>query len=558
MNSQALPRVKDRVPEDRKRAVLKQVASLAPGNERIALALYGSRVAGYAKANSDYDIILVLKDYRHRARYFYVEGDISASALLVDSVALEKDASKAFLGEFVVGRLLNVYDPLLGEEFLQGVERTYKRRVAMEILAEVVAAHSDFSSELQIPTEYFLFEKLRKRAAIYPPALYSYAKTYSGPLMDENISFAVEGFVEAFGEMQSEGLVALADGYVKLLEHSITSGQLAKLSHLMTDTARGLAQYAVHGYAGRVGWKVVGKEALSKIRRNREVGKIPLALKNPKQGWRLKEGMLIVESGNWLKNVLENLGYDPNTPVETDQLGELYNVAKMYLVNDGEKPVSFAVKHFKDLRSFKWALLNVWAIGAKRFNMSPLARMHREYRASLDLRDMGINTPEVVAVVLNDRIMVTRFIEGESLGHIASQVIRGKAKNPQPIASYGETLARVHGNGYSLGDTKPSNAIYANDEIFLTDLEQASTKGDRSWDIAEFIYFSCKMTPYATGTRALTRAFLKGYLKHGDREAVRKALDLRYLAPFQPFMVPNVSKAVRDEAKKVLTELTST
>ena len=519
------------------------------------MALYGSQVAGYARDDSDYDLLVVLKNYRERARYKYIHGTINLSVLLVDSDALSKDASTASLGEFVVGRLLNVYQPILGSDFFWEVEVAYKRRVAMELLAEIVASYGDFSSELLIPPAYFLFEKLRKRAAIYPPALYSYAKTYTGPMKERNIGFSVEGFSDALDDLAAQGLILRKADHVRLLENSIRRGQLAKLSQLATSTARGLRQYAVHSSAGRVGLGVVGREALSKIRRTREAVELPLELKNPRSLWRIEEGALILDGGNWREAVLESLGHGSHEEIRTEHLGELYNVTRVYAVGKDAKSASFVVKYFRDFRSFKWALLNLWTLTAKRFNMSPLARLHRQFRASLDLRRLGVLTPEILAVVLNDRILVTKFVQGENLGQIVSDIIRRRTTDTSEVNRYGEVLALLHSVGYTVGDTKGSNAIHSQEGIYLTDLEQASKEGDPAWDIAEFLYFSCKLTPQVSGSRTLTRTFLEGYLRVGSTEIVRKALHLKYLAPFQPFLTPQVTQAVRKAMREAATRV---
>jgi len=107
-------------------------------------------------------------------------------------------------------------------------------------------------------------------------------------------------------------------------------------------------------------------------------------------------------------------------------------------------------------------------------------------------------------------------------------------------------VGRIHSQGYTLGDTKPSNAIYYDSKIFLTDLEQAIPAGDRAWDLAEFLYYSAKLTLNTTGVKKITQAFLDGYLKYGSANIIEKALSVKYLAPFQPLLAPTVLKAVRD------------
>jgi thiamine kinase-like enzyme len=48
----------------------------------------------------------------------------------------------------------------------------------------------------------------------------------------------------------------------------------------------------------------------------------------------------------------------------------------------------------------------------------------------------------------------------------------------------------VHALNVVLGDTKPENVMFdPQGNLFLLDFEQASRSGDRSWDIACFLYY---------------------------------------------------------------------
>src|SRR5919201_4814356 len=91
--------------------IRKCLSKLTKGHRRIiAACIYGSRVAGYARPDSDVDLLVVLENYPYVVKYVYFsESGIKLSALAVDRRALERDAKSAFLGEFVVGRLLHIY-----------------------------------------------------------------------------------------------------------------------------------------------------------------------------------------------------------------------------------------------------------------------------------------------------------------------------------------------------------------------------------------------------------------------------------------------------------------
>ena len=103
--------------------ITKIVNNIINKNEIEALCIYGSQIAGYAKQDSDYDVIIVLKDYTEKVKYKYIEDDdVYISALLIDTNYLIADARKGTLGEFVVGRLLNPYFPLIGKELIESIE----------------------------------------------------------------------------------------------------------------------------------------------------------------------------------------------------------------------------------------------------------------------------------------------------------------------------------------------------------------------------------------------------------------------------------------------------
>ena len=53
--------------------VKKIINSIVNEGEIEALCIYGSQIAGYSKPDSDYDVIIVLKDYAEKVKYKYLE-----------------------------------------------------------------------------------------------------------------------------------------------------------------------------------------------------------------------------------------------------------------------------------------------------------------------------------------------------------------------------------------------------------------------------------------------------------------------------------------------------
>jgi len=520
------------------------------GGKALAVAAYGSKVAGYARPDSDYDIIVVAKKFRGRIRYQYVHSPVTAAALVVEAELLESDAVKAYLGEFVSGRLLNVYEPLLNGDLLRKAEVESKKRVLAEEILEMGSQQGEFAQDLLIPLEYFLFDKLHKRALIYPPALYSYIKTYTCPSADENKAFTLEGFAEGALSLQSGGILKLeAKGdtpHVRILGEGLRGRAFARTLSLFNLTKRGVRQYAVHGYAGRVGFNVFKDEALSKVKRMQEKADPPAELVEPKRLIGLEEGVVLPKTEQMVQRLATISGMMAYTKREKS-LGEIYTTARLLTLTDATgKEAKFVLKHFADIRSVKWALLNVWSLSRK-FSTSPQARMHREYSASIALRSRGVSTPLIIGAVLDDKVLVKEYVEGERLSDIVQGVLTGRSEETGTVERFGEALGAIHRAGYSLGDSKATNVIVKGDGVLcFTDLEQAAEEGDQAWDVAAFVYYQAKLSFKEAGTKKVAEAFLRGYKRANGTENIVKAKSPKYVVPFRPLTAPQMLKTVRE------------
>jgi len=510
-----------------------------------ALAAYGSKVAGYARPDSDYDLIIVSKRFREGVRYRYVDSPIAASALIVDEHMLSQDATSSYLGEFVVGRLLNAYEPVVNGELFRTVELAYKKRVLVESLLELSSDYGEFGRHLLVPYEYFLFDKLHKRAAIYPPALYSYVNTYTCRLGEENKALSVEGFAAAAQSLQPVGLIYTSPEGVRIVPEKLKGDAFTRFESMFSLTARGVTQYAVHGYAGRVGPAVFSREALSKLRRMRESPAPYAPLEVPRSLLRLAEGAVIPDASLLVEEIAKLLGFETYSTREKD-IGEPYSTTRVLTLKDSSREKSVIVKNYTDVRSLKWALLGIWASTANKFSTSANSRLDREYGMTLTLRGMGILVPRVLAVAPAERILVKEFVNGPTLSSIINAVLKGAPDGVSEVSGYGDVIARVHAGGIALGDSKPSNVVAASEGLYLTDLEQAFPGGDQAWDIAEFLYYTAKLSNREDAMKKVAIAFLESYLKSGDRSKVARARGQKYFGPFRPFLTPGMAKMLRD------------
>ena len=536
------------------------IAPLTSKKDIVALCAYGSHIADYATEKSDYDVIIVLKPFNQRVKYYYLKGETECSALVVHPKSFENDCKKSSLGEFISGRLLNPYFSIVGEEFLLENEISYKRRVILESVSEVYAENSGFTCEIVFPLSYFLYDKLRKRAAIYPPVVYSYAQTYGKRLLESNLLCSLSGFRRAAKLLQDEGVAEFDSekNTIKFPSLRFHGGLAARLTAAASYTSKSITQYAVHGYAGRVKPNVVWRELMSKKSRSIKTGKLPPYILRPRDSWTIRAGKLIVSSDNWMSDLIKHLNMDENsTKIVQESLGEFYNSTDSYTLQDSNTKIQVAIKRFRDAKGIKWSFLSLWSLKNQNFTMNAMERMHREYHALLEFRKFGLQTPDVLALFLSHRILVTRFVKGKDLSRLESEFLDGNSDDLAPFTTFGRDLATIHNHGYCMGDTKPSNAILSDNDsrICFTDLEQANNSGNKTWDIAEFIYYSVRFTLKEDRARQLIDSFIQGYLETSHNPSVLKdCLAFRYRAPFQAFIAPNVMNVLkRDLANRSIS-----
>jgi tRNA A-37 threonylcarbamoyl transferase component Bud32/predicted nucleotidyltransferase len=509
-----------------------------------AACIYGSRVAGYSRPDSDVDLLVVLEDYPYAVKYVYLsESGMKVSALAVDRRALERDAKSAFLGEFVVGRLLHVYEPVANAEFFAQVERAYKRRVILEEVQDIVGSTGVLSTEIIFRLEFVVFSKIRRRMSLYPGATFSYYKTYTAD--KRNLEFALEGYRRALADIvaeDSELFAARQDGLLQISGKRIfVEGGRTRLK--LTKRLQEFSSYFVHTYAGRKIMYLMVSEAESKIRRRDRAMELPDFIACPRGAyWRLPEGRLIVDSKDWLGD----LGY---SVARKRRLGNVNSRTMLYVLEDGRK---VAVKELAKSKAVKWAALSLWTAPVKRFRVDPLFRLGSEYKAIRYIRSLGLRTPAIEAVVLDRKILATQFIEGQTLAGVIKDCITGRG-DARLLREAGGQLAKIHRAGSSLGNVKPKNVIVSGGDLYFTDVEQfVFQDGDPAWDLAQFVSWGLKGTSNSGAAAAITKEFLQGYVDvAGPGNVARLAKSRRYIESFYPVLVPSVASAIKKGIREI-------
>jgi tRNA A-37 threonylcarbamoyl transferase component Bud32/predicted nucleotidyltransferase len=541
------------------------VSKIAKNNRIVGVCIYGSKVAGYSRPNSDFDIIVVLENYSFVVKYVYLkESKIEISALIVDRESLEKDARTAFLGEFVIGRLLHIYDAIVNPEFFKRVETIYKRRVILEEIFDIVRSANILSTEISFPLEFIMFSKIKKRSILYPNALYSYYKIYNCENADRNVSFALDGYQTALNEIQREDRELLdkssSGGLLQISEKRILINKNGRIASLkLGKKLQDFSSYLVHAYAGRVTFRYAVKEAQSKIHRQKKQQlNLPMFMSSPKQSyWKLPEGILIFDNKNWLDLIAKKVHFQRYSISNKHRLGKIDSrTIRFALTNlDDNTEKMIVVKDYAKTKGVKWAALSIWTSQVKRLRVDPLLRLGNEYKALRYLRNLGLNTPAIESVILGKRMLVTEFIKGNSLADAIKYCLNeeGEYNNTNWIKIAGEQIARIHNDKSTLGNIKPKNLIIRGNLLYFTNVDQFGFQsGDPIWDIVQFLCRGLKQTGNSVVAKKVVKEFLLGYSNEITTEHIKKlSRSKRYIESFYPLISPVVARSIKKETKEL-------
>jgi len=131
------------------------------------------------------------------------------------------------------------------------------------------------------------------------------------------------------------------------------------------------------------------------------------------------------------------------------------------------------------------------------------------------------------------------------------EVTTGKSTDTTNIKKYAQVLGKLHKAGLVYGDTKPQNALVGKNGIDLLDLEQAVERGDKAWDLAEFLYYSAKLAKQEEGMKLVADSFLEAYRSENGDGVIAKARNIRYLTPFMLVLAPKMRRVVREALAKI-------
>ncbi|MEB2793177.1 MAG: hypothetical protein LRS41_03865 [Caldisphaeraceae archaeon] len=361
-----------------------------------------------------------------------------------DSILLA-DVKTGVLGDYLSGLLI---PPVRCNGSLKRLEEYYKTRVTVEQGYEIKQRLDGMVNLVKIPIEFIPISRMSLIKNAYPCIL--------NQALQE---VGVDGLREEYKKYIT--YIGKLDGnYVTLMGKAISSSKTKLIGNIGKNVILGLISLS----SGKqwVGMQKCKPEEL---------------ILRPYKLLSLPEGEIRMDCGSEDDSYLKE--YKCNRPSI---------LSGSQICNDGKRKV--VIKEYM-YGSLKWFMAGAVSASIYPFRQTPLGRLSNEYRHLLELRKV-IPTPRVYAVC-PDRYwskMVREFIEGE---------VALKSKDPKAWEKIGEALATIHNGGFALGDPNPGNFIITDNEVYIIDLEQASSYSTKkaAWDIAVFFSYA--------------RAFLAGY-----------------------------------------------
>jgi tRNA A-37 threonylcarbamoyl transferase component Bud32 len=515
------------------------------------------------------EVVLVIRDFQPRLlSYVKVVDGRNTIVFAVDQWVFERDVDRGFLGEALASMLIFPYMSLSGGDYLHTQEIMLKKRLILELLANLVQSFPELSHSIRVKPQYFMCEAVLNRVRVFPPMAYGASDFMYGKFHKKEIDSVLCGYMEALEQLEKEQKTILSEGFVVIPEKLVAESKNPKvrLTNISKNAPRALFTSLFRAFPQMLNFFSQYTEAFPKFQKlvRKKENTISRRFMDPQK-------YVFVPTADGLVSLADRIDIttfarkkflnDKDADVKLERVGGVLN--DVYLIeshsNDAEKKV--LVKRFKEWSGLKWFPLTLWSIGTRTFTVLGRYRLERECAISELLRREGFHVPKILHISHSERLVFMEYIEGENLSNGIKRIATSTSneaveKDLVNIMKAGETLAQVHSLNVTLGDTKPENVIVSpNGAIYLLDFEQASHGGDKAWDVAEFLYYSGHyLQPLYSNDKAesIVRAFVSGYLKAGgDVNAIKKAGTAKYTRVFSVFTLPAVILVMSNVCKKL-------
>jgi tRNA A-37 threonylcarbamoyl transferase component Bud32 len=541
---------------------------------------FGQRIAGSAQITAvslfDYcsggkpspkgaiQAIFVIQDFPSRLMsYARTIAGRTVVVFAVDQWIFERDIERGFLGEASVGTLVFPYTALSGERYLHTQEVALKKRLILELLENLRLSFPELSLRFKIKPEYFMYEVLLNRVRVFPPLAACTSNFMRDSEHGEKPNPPLTGYVEALAQLEKEGKVRMSQGYVMVPKGQLSETQKSRiwLTNLSRMGPRTLFTPIFEMFPQLLNLFNQNTEIMQKLQ---SLGRWKRNV-NSTRAFVDPQKYVFVPTPQGLVSLAERIDVETfvrdkvlhgeKGDINVESVGGMLNDVYIIKISSRKEEKRILVKRFKDWSGFKWFPLNLWSLGTPRFAVLAKTRLEKECVISEILQDAGFNVPKMLHVSLAERLVFMEYINGETLANQIKKLANSKTPKPDPetLATFtrvGELIAKIHSLGVALGDTKPENVIInPAGEIYLLDFEQASRNGgDKTWDAAEFLYYSGHYLPPLHSIRkaeAIASAFIVGYLRGGgDVNVIKKASLTKYTRVFSLFTAPAVITAM--------------
>ncbi|MEM2875957.1 MAG: lipopolysaccharide kinase InaA family protein [Candidatus Bathyarchaeia archaeon] len=504
-----------------------------------------------------FETLVILDNYLPTANITFrrVKNNYVKS-ILIDSKIFESDVKKGLLGEALSEKITFFYIPLRNESYLKNLELELKKRLIREEIERLVIEYPEVYKELLIRPEYFPYNIVYERCKFTSFLSYKFSR-FMRATETEKIE---KNFLEATQKLVDENLLFWHDGYLKIVRTPFIdeAGIKDRITHSLKSIRRTLLRYSLGSLS----------DTPSIFFQTLKFGKVQsstsklvgsnILLEDPQKYVFIptSRGLIPLSESTTLQETLRKKFFrDEVKPFTIEKIGGIIN--SVYLVKwwEGNTLERVVVKKFSDWVGLKWFLIALWAFGTKDFIVSGRKRLGREYTLNNYLLGRSFPVPRVLYVNLKDNLLVSEYIDGISLIEIIKSILSGwNVEKKDILKKVGKTVASAHKIGVALGDCKPENFIVTDEgKVYFVDLEQATLKGDYSWDVAEILYYSGHyLDPFTPVRRIdpLVKEFISGYIEGGgDPQVIRRASSLRFIKVFSFFTLPGTLLRIAELCK---------
>ncbi len=554
---------------DLQNKITKMCKKIVGSSKITGICIFGNYILNPENDKTAIEILLIVQSFRPQLlNYFRVLDKRNLLIIAVDQQIFGKDVDHAFLGRALAGILIFPYISLVGADYLIREEIKLKKHLILELLKNAVANFPKLYQSLRFKPKYFMYESMLNRAQFYPTVISNLRFFIKEKENKEIIDSVLQNYLKALKELERDGKVAFLDGYVKISEEleAINNNSRIRLINIskiipqaLLTTIIGLRPQVIDFFSS-----LTHADFRSQKLKNKNNFFYFQKILNPQQYLYVLTSQGLVsqfKTGGIYFFIRKVFSDSPDDKIEIEAYAGLLNDVYLIKIQSKTNEKRAIVKRFRNWSSFKWVSLNLLAIGTKSFSVSGLSRLEREVTINELLYSKGFKVPKILYISHSKRLVLMEYIYGDSFDKLLKQfAISKNSKKSQiileKVKQIGELFARIHSLDVSLGDTKPENwMLDKKNNIYLIDLEQASMKGDKTWDIAEFLYYSGHYMPPFTGYKKaieMAQEFIKGYITAGgDTKNVKKAGAAKYTRVFNVFTPPRILSTLSSICSKV-------